>query len=151
MIACIQRCSRAEVRVGSETVGSIGRGLLVLLGVEKGDTADEADALAEKIVHLRIFEDEQGKMNRSVLDVGGETLVVSQFTLAGSTDKGRRPSFDHAAPPQVAEALYRRFTERLRSLGLCVVTGSFGARMAVELVNDGPVTFLVEARGSRSP
>jgi D-aminoacyl-tRNA deacylase len=146
MIACVQRCSRAAVRVEDRDSGSIGRGLLVLVGVEMGDDGARAEKLAERLLGLRIFEDETGRMNRSVCDVGGEVLVVSQFTLAASLDRGRRPSFDRAAPPEEARALYERVVDRLRASGLRIATGSFGARMAVELVNDGPVTFLVEER-----
>lgn len=146
MIACVQRCSRAEVRVEAQTVGSIGYGLLVLLGVEKGDDRARADRLAARLLTLRIFEDEQGKMNRSVEDAAAELLVVSQFTLVAAIDRGRRPSFDRAAAADEARALYERLIERLRASGLGVATGSFGARMAVELVNDGPVTFLIEER-----
>jgi D-aminoacyl-tRNA deacylase len=144
MIACVQRCSRAAVRVEDQVSGSIGRGLLLLVGLEKGDDGAGAERLAERLLALRIFEDESGKMNRSVCDVGGEILVVSQFTLAASLDRGRRPSFDRAAAPQEARALYERMIGRLRASGLRIATGSFGARMAVELVNDGPATFLLE-------
>jgi len=146
MIACVQRCARAEVRVDGRVTGAIGRGLLVLVGVEKGDEPARADALADRLLHLRIFEDEGGKMNRSVADVCGAMLIVSQFTLAASLDRGRRPSFDRAAPPSEARALYERLVERLRASTVAIATGSFGARMAVELVNDGPVTFLLEER-----
>jgi D-aminoacyl-tRNA deacylase len=118
----------------------------VLVGVEMGDDGARAEKLAERLLGLRIFEDETGRMNRSVCDVGGEVLVVSQFTLAASLDRGRRPSFDRTAPPEEARALYERVVDRLRASGLRIATGSFGARMAVELVNDGPVTFLVEER-----
>jgi D-aminoacyl-tRNA deacylase len=148
MIACVQRCSRAAVRVEDRISGSIRRGLLVLVGVEVGDDGARADKLAERLLGLRIFEDENGRMNRSVCDVGGELLVVSQFTLAASLDRGRRPSFDRAAPPEEARALYERLVGRLRASGLRIATGSFGARMAVELVNDGPVTFLLEERAA---
>lgn len=144
MIACVQRCTRAEVRIAGATVAAIGRGFVVLLGVVKGDLTANADAIADRLAVFRIFEDEQGKMNRSILESGGEALVVSQFTLAARTDKGRRPSFDSAAPPPEAEALYLRVVERLRAAGVAVATGTFGARMEVELVNDGPVTFIVE-------
>jgi D-tyrosyl-tRNA(Tyr) deacylase len=148
MIACVQRCSRAAVRVEDQVSGSIGRGLLLLVGLEKGDDGAGAERLAERLLALRIFEDESGKMNRSVCDVGGEILVVSQFTLVASLDRGRRPSFDRAAPPQEARALYERMVGRLRASGLRIATGSFGARMAVELVNDGPATFLLEERSA---
>ena len=150
MKAVIQRVSEAGVEVDGWTVGKIGRGMLILLGVEKGDGERDADWLAEKIVNLRIFEDEAGKMNLSVLDMGGELLAVSQFTLAGSCAKGRRPSFDSAAPPREANRLYEYFTDRLRETGLSVETGVFQAMMRVRLVNDGPVTFILESRGSMS-
>jgi D-aminoacyl-tRNA deacylase len=150
MIACVQRCSRAAVRVEDRVSGSIGRGLLVLVGVEIGDDGARAEKLAERLLGLRIFDDENGKMNRSVCDVGGEVLVVSQFTLAASLDRGRRPSFDRAATPEEARPLYERVVSRLRASGLRIATGSFGARMAVELVNDGPVTFLLEERSAPS-
>jgi D-tyrosyl-tRNA(Tyr) deacylase len=140
----LQRVSRAAVRVDGETVGSIGRGLLVLLGVEEGDTEAEADYFADKTAELRIFADEAGKMNRSVEDAGGEVLVVSQFTLAGSTRRGRRPSYTRAASPEVAIPLYGRFASRLRRRGLRVAEGVFQAMMEVELVNDGPVTLLLD-------
>jgi D-tyrosyl-tRNA(Tyr) deacylase len=146
MIACVQRCTRAEVRVAERSIGSIGRGLLVLLGVEKGDDQARADRLAARLLELRVFEDSEGKLNRSARETGAELLVVSQFTLVARLDRGRRPSFDRAAPPTEANALYERIVEHLRSSGLRVATGSFGARMEVELVNDGPVTFLVEER-----
>lgn len=130
--------------VEGQTVGEIGRGILVLLGVEKGDDEGKADWLAEKIVNLRIFEDEAGKMNRSVQEIGGSLLVVSQFTLAGNCAKGRRPSFDTAAPPDEGKRLYEYFVESARKLGLPVATGIFQADMQVALVNDGPVTFILE-------
>jgi D-tyrosyl-tRNA(Tyr) deacylase len=138
------------VRVAGEVVGAIGPGVVVLVGVEKGDADATADRVADKIAELRIFDDDAGRMNRSLLDVGGEALVVSQFTLAASTRKGRRPSFDRAAVPDDARRLYERVVERLRSRGLRAATGSFGARMEVELVNDGPVTILVEERAAPS-
>lgn len=144
MIACLQRCTRAEVRVDGRPVAAIGRGLLVLLGVGKGDGDRQADALADRIAHFRIFEDAAGKMNVAAHEAGASLLVVSQFTLAASTRKGRRPSFDGAASPDEAEPLYRRFVARLRDADLPVDTGTFGARMEIELVNDGPVTFLLE-------
>jgi D-tyrosyl-tRNA(Tyr) deacylase len=144
MVACIQRCTRAEVRVEGRSVGSIGRGLLVFLAVEKGDDDARADRLADRLLEIRIFEDVAGKLDRSAREAGAELLVVSQFTLAARLDRGRRPSFDRAAPPAEANALYERVIARLRSSGLRVATGSFGARMAVELVNDGPVTFIIE-------
>jgi len=146
MIACVQRCERAEVRVGDEVVGAIGAGLLVLLGIEKDDDDAHADAVSERLLGLRIFEDAEHKMNRSARDVGAELLIVSQFTLAARLDGGRRPSFDRAAPAERARHLYERVVERLRISRLNVATGSFGARMAVELVNDGPVTLILEER-----
>ncbi len=145
MRVLLQRVSRASVRVGGETVGEVGRGLLVFLGVERSDTCEHAEYLADKTAELRIFPDEEHRMNRSLLEVGGEALVVSQFTLAGSTRRGRRPSFTEAAPPEAAEPLYRRFVERLESRGVRkVATGLFQAMMEVELVNDGPVTILLD-------
>ncbi len=146
MIACLQRVSSASVTVEGEIVGQIERGLLILLGVGQGDTAADADFLAEKLVGLRVFEDEAGKMNLSLADVGGEMLVVSQFTLLGDCRKGRRPSFTGAAPPEGANALYEYFCQRVRAQGITVATGRFRAHMDVALVNDGPVTLLVESR-----
>jgi len=140
----IQRVSRAAVRVEGDTVASIGAGLLVLLGVEREDRAEDADEMADKTAELRIFADEEGRMNRSVEQVGGAVLVVSQFTLAASTRKGRRPSFHPAAPPDQAESLYRHYVQRLLSRGLEVGEGVFQAMMEVELVNDGPVTILLD-------
>lgn len=144
MRAVLQRCSRAAVRVDGAVIGEIGAGLLVLLGVAKADTADAAQALARKIAGLRIFDDAAGKMNRSVLDIGGAALVVSQFTLHADTRKGRRPAFVDAAPPEQAEELYQVFIEALRTEGVPVDTGQFQAHMEVELVNDGPVTILLD-------
>jgi D-tyrosyl-tRNA(Tyr) deacylase len=143
--AVIQRVREAKVEVDGKTVGRIGKGILVLLGVEKGDGERDADWLAEKIAKLRIFEDEKGKMNLSVREIAGGLLAVSQFTLAGNCAKGRRPSFDSAAPPEDANRLYEYFVERLRGLGLPVETGVFQAMMQVSLVNDGPVTFILES------
>lgn len=140
----IQRVSSARVTVGSEEVGAVGRGLLVLVGVERGDGPAQAAAAARKLAGLRLFEDEAGRMNLSTAEVGGAFLVVSQFTLAGSLERGRRPSFDGAAPPEVAEPLVEALVAALRAEGLPVATGRFRARMAVELVNDGPVTFVLE-------
>ena len=144
MRAVVQRVSEASVSVAGETISRIGRGLLVLLGVSKADGEGTADALAEKIVHLRIFEDEAGKLNRSLRDTGGEMLVVSQFTLLGDCRKGRRPSFIEAAEPDKAVRLYERFASRAASLGVPVQTGRFRALMAVSLVNDGPVTLILD-------
>jgi D-aminoacyl-tRNA deacylase len=140
MRAVIQRVARATSTPG----GSIGPGLCVLVGVAEGDDAATAVRLADKIARLRIFENEEGKFDRSLLDTGGEALVVSQFTLLADTAKGNRPSFSGAARPEVAEPLYERVAQALRDLGIQVATGAFGARMAVELVNDGPVTIVLE-------
>ena len=144
MKAVLQRVSRASVRVEGELVGEIGPGLCVLLGVAHGDGAEEAAKLAGKVARLRVFE-RDGRFDVSLLDVGGEALVVSQFTLLADTAKGNRPSFTDAAAPELAEPLYEAFCAELRSLGVRVATGRFGARMAVELVNDGPVTIALEA------
>jgi D-tyrosyl-tRNA(Tyr) deacylase len=145
MKAVVQRVPGARVRVSEDVVGEIGAGLCVLLGVARGDEADTARRLAEKVARLRIFEDEEGRFDRSLLDTGGEALVVSQFTLIADTAKGNRPSFTDAAGPEEAEKLYEAFCEALRGLGVSVATGKFGARMAVEIVNDGPVTITLEA------
>lgn len=146
MRAVVQRVARAEVRVEGQVTGSIGQGLLVLLGVGKDDGEADARALADKLAALRVFEDDAGKMNRSVTDVGGGVLVVSQFTLFGDARKGNRPSFVDAAPPETANALYERLCALLRERGLPVGTGVFRAHMDVELVNDGPVTILLDSR-----
>jgi len=146
MRAVLQRVSEARVRVAGETVGEIGRGLLVLLGVGQGDAEVDARYLAEKSAGLRIFEDEQGKMNLSLEDVGGGMLVVSQFTLFGDCRKGRRPGFSSAALPAEADRLYRFYIDCLRQRGVSVATGIFQAEMAVELVNDGPITLLLDSR-----
>jgi len=145
MKAVVQRVSRARVRAGEEVTGEIGSGLCVLLGVARGDDGSGADRLAAKVAQLRIFENDEGRFDRSLLDVHGEALVVSQFTLIADTAKGNRPSFGDAAPPEEAEPLYEAFCEALRGFGVDVATGSFGARMAVEIVNDGPVTIVLEA------
>ena len=144
MKAVLQRVLRASVRVDGRVEGEIGAGLLVLLGVAEADTEAEADRLAGKIARLRIFEDDSGKFDRSLLDTGGGALVVSQFTLIADTAKGNRPSFSAAAPPEEAEPLYELFCAALRALDLEVATGVFGASMAVELVNDGPVTIVLD-------
>lgn len=144
MRALLQRVSAASVRVGGATVGEIGRGFLVLLGVTHGDSAEDAAWLAHKVAGLRLFDDDAGKMNLGLDDVGGAVLVVSQFTLYGDARKGRRPSFIDAADPAVAEPLVDHFAATLRGLGLEVATGVFGAHMEVALVNDGPVTLLIE-------
>ncbi len=145
MRAVIQRVSRAGVTVGNEKIADIGAGLLVLLGIEQGDDEKAADYLAEKIAGLRIFEDEAGKMNLSVLDLSGELLVVSQFTLLADCRKGRRPGFSQAALPELAEPLCGYFVDRLRRMDLPVQTGSFQADMAVDLLNDGPVTIMLDS------
>ena len=144
MKALVQRVSEASVTVGERVVGSIHRGLLVLLGVEHGDGERQAEFLARKIVQLRIFEDEAGKMNRSVLDMGGAVLAVSQFTLCADVRKGNRPSFIGAAPPELANPLYARFCDQLAGHGAPVARGEFAAHMAVRLVNDGPVTIWLD-------
>ena len=141
----IQRVSNASVIVADEIVGRIGAGVCVFLGVGKSDDASVASHLAGKLSSLRIFEDEQGKMNRSLADIGGEILVVSQFTLYGDCTRGNRPSFSDAAPAAEAQRLYEIFVDRLRALGLRVATGRFQAKMTVSLSNDGPVTFILEA------
>ncbi len=145
MRAVVQRVKRAEVRVGEEVVGRIGLGLVVLLGVGKNDMEATGEALAEKIAGLRIFDDEQGRMNRSLMETGGQALCVSQFTLYGDCRKGRRPSYDQAAAPERAMALYESFVESLRLQGIPTETGRFRAMMEVELVNDGPVTLLLDS------
>lgn len=144
MKAVLQRVSRASVSADGEVVGEIGPGLCVLLGIGRADARAEASRLAAKAARLRVFEDEGGRFDRSLLDIGGEALVVSQFTLLGDSSKGNRPSFTEAAPPEDAEPLYEAFCTALRELGIGVETGRFGARMAVELVNDGPVTVVLE-------
>ena len=145
MRAVVQRVSRAAVTVDDDPVGRIGPGLAVLLGVARSDDEKAAGYLADKIVHLRIFEDENGRMNRSLLDIGGEMLVVSQFTLLGDCRRGRRPSFTAAADPARARELYEHFVSRVRAGGVAVATGRFRAMMSVALVNEGPVTLIVES------
>jgi D-tyrosyl-tRNA(Tyr) deacylase len=145
MRAIVQRVTRAQVSVGEEIVGKIGPGLLVLLGVAKRDTQGDADYLAAKILGLRIFDDEKGKMNLSLAETRGSVLAVSQFTLYGDVRKGRRPSFDEAAPPQLANDLYQHFVGKIREAGFTCRTGRFQAMMKVELVNDGPVTILLDS------
>jgi D-tyrosyl-tRNA(Tyr) deacylase len=142
--AVVQRVTRASVDVAGERVASCGHGLLVLLGVAREDELTHADRLAGKVARLRVFENDEGRFDRSVLDVRGEVLVVSQFTLIADASRGNRPSFGHAAPPEVAEPLVERFCAALRAEGLPVQTGVFGARMAVSLVNDGPVTVVID-------
>lgn len=144
--AVVQRVAEASVRVAGEVVASIGPGLVVLLGVAVADTESDADALADKVLNLRVFPDEEGQMNRSVLDVSGALLVVSQFTLLGDARRGRRPSYIEAAPPGDADRLYQHFVSRLRPSGLEVATGVFRAMMDVALVNQGPVTVLLDSR-----
>jgi D-aminoacyl-tRNA deacylase len=146
--AVVQRVSRGRVVVEAKVVGEIGRGLCVLLGIAESDGEAEADRLAGRVARLRVFENEEGKFDHSLLDVGEAALVVSQFTLIADTAKGNRPSFSSAARPEQAEPLYERFCSCLRELGLAVATGAFGARMEVELVNDGPVTIILETGGS---
>jgi len=145
MRAVVQRVSRATVSVGDEVTGEIGMGLLVLLGVGAGDTGAEADYLVEKIIGLRVFEDAAGKMNLPVAEVEGAVLVVSQFTLYGDVRRGKRPSFDAAAPPEQARELYEYFVEKVRAAGLRCETGRFQETMQMELVNEGPVTILVDS------
>jgi len=145
MRALIQRVSRARVTVDEKVVGEIGRGMLVLLGVGMGDGEAQVKALADKIVHLRIFEDDEGKMNRSILEVGGQVLVVSQFTLYADVRRGRRPSFTDVAPPSLAEPLVERFKSAIAAHGLTVADGIFGAYMEVELLNNGPVTIWMDS------
>lgn len=146
MKAVVQRVSASSVTVDGEQIAKIGHGLAVLLGVEKGDTMGDVNFLAEKIANLRIFEDNAGKMNLSVLDVHGEALVVSQFTLLGDCSKGRRPGFDKAASPDLADSLYNEFVEMLNACGVPVQTGRFGAKMLFEIANYGPVTFILDTR-----
>jgi D-tyrosyl-tRNA(Tyr) deacylase len=147
----VQRVTLARVRIAGEPVAAIGRGMLVLVGVMRGDREDEARRLADKIARFRFFADERDRMNRSAIECGFEALVVSQFTLAADGHAGRRPSFDAAAAPPIAEELYERFVAAMRQTGLAVATGRFGARMEVELVNDGPVTFALEERAPADP
>ena len=146
MKAVIQRVTKASVDVEGKTVGRIGEGLVVLLGVAKGDSESDSRYVAEKIRTLRIFSDEQGKMNRSLIDIGGSVLLVSQFTLLGRTSNGRRPSFDEAASPDEAQRLYERMASHFRAQGISVQTGVFAAHMMVEILNDGPVTFVLDSR-----
>lgn len=143
MIGLIQRVKKASVTIDNELFSSINAGILVLYGVEKGDKKEKAEKIADKISKLRIFEDENGKMNKSIKDISGEVLVVSQFTLAGNCAKGTRPSFDRAELPEKANEMYEYFIKQLKDKGLPVKTGVFGAMMDVELINDGPVTFIL--------
>ena len=144
MKVLIQRVKKASVTIDSEIYSSIEKGILALVGIEKNDTMENVQKIAKKIVNLRIFPDENDKMNRSVLDVSGEMLIVSQFTLCGDCKKGTRPSFDKSAPPQMANELYEKFVEEISSYGIKTQTGKFAAMMDVALVNDGPVTFMIE-------
>ncbi len=144
--AVIQRVSRARVTVEKELTGEIGNGLVVLLGVGKGDVEADADYLVEKMSGLRIFDDNDGKMNRDVMAVGGEVLIVSQFTLHGDVRRGKRPSFDDAGKPEIAKTLYEYFVEKVRQKGITCKTGRFQAAMQLELVNDGPVTILLDSK-----
>ena len=146
MKVLIQRVKRASVTIGGELYSSISQGILALVGIEKGDALDEVQKLAKKTVNLRIFPDENDKMNKSLLDIAGEMLVVSQFTLCGDCKKGTRPSFDKSASPDIANELYEAFVKEISSYGVRVQTGSFGAMMDVELINDGPVTFMLEVK-----
>jgi D-tyrosyl-tRNA(Tyr) deacylase len=146
MRAVIQRVSRGEVKVDGASVGAVGRGFVVLLGVARGDEEADARALAEKVAALRVFEDQSGRLNLALAEVGGGVLVISQFTLLGDARKGNRPSFIDAAAPELGNALYERFCALLREKGLPVATGVFRATMAVELVNEGPVTILLDSR-----
>ena len=143
MISVIQRVKQASVTINNELYSKINQGILVLFGVEKGDLKEKADKIADKISKLRIFEDDSGKMNKSIIDISGEILVVSQFTLAGNCSKGTRPSFDNAEVPNKANDMYEYFISQLKQKGLPVKTGVFGAMMDVELINDGPVTFIL--------
>ena len=151
MRAVIQRVSEASVTVEGRIVGQIGRGLVVLLGVGPGDRAAEAEQLADKIANMRIFPDDEGRFNRSVLDIGGAALVISQFTLYADTRRGRRPSFTDAAAPDIAAPLVERFTAALQARGLAIANGVFGAHMSVALVNDGPVTIVLDSATFREP
>lgn len=144
MKALIQRVKQASVTIDEKLYSQIGEGILVLLGVEKGDETINAEKLADKIAKLRIFEDENGKMNKSIMDIKGEILVVSQFTLCGDCKKGTRPSFDKSAPPEIAEKLYEYFTKQLKTLNISCKTGKFRAMMDIQLINNGPVTFMIE-------
>lgn len=146
MIAVIQRVSYSSVKVEGKIVGEINKGLNILLGVKKGDTSEDVKKLVNKIVNLRIFQDENDKMNLSLLDVQGEALIISQFTLAGNIKKGRRPSFDSSETPDVANELYEEFVEEFKKVGIYTQTGEFGAYMDVSIQNDGPVTFIIDSK-----
>lgn len=151
MKAVIQRVTHGSVSIDDKIIGKIGLGFVILLGVTHDDATEDADYLAEKIVNLRVFEDGDGKMNRSLADVGGSILVISQFTLFANTRKGRRPSFIDAARPEIAIPLYEYFMEKSRSVGIPVECGEFGAMMAVKIHNDGPVTIIIDSRDRLSP
>lgn len=144
MKVLIQRVTKAEVNINSSLYSSINKGILALVGIEKGDTKEQAEKLARKIANLRIFPDENDKMNRSLIDIQGEMLIVSQFTLCGDCRKGTRPSFDKSAPPDIANELYEYFVTQVQSFGIKTKTGKFAAMMEVSLINDGPVTFMLE-------
>ena len=146
MIAVIQRCSRANVKIGQNIVGQIGNGLVILLGVKKDDNEEDADFLVRKVSGLRIYNDSDEKMNLSIKDVDGSALVISQFTLCGDMKKGRRPSFIHAAPPKEGQRLYEYFISSLLKEGMSVESGEFGSMMDVELVNEGPATFILNSK-----
>lgn len=145
MRTVVQRVSKAQVSIEGDVKGVIGKGLVILLGIRREDTTKELQWLVDKVVHLRIFEDESGKMNKSLTDIGGEMLIISQFTLYGDCRKGRRPGFSTAAPPAIAEPLYQLFIEEVKAKGITVATGTFQAEMQVELINDGPVTLLLDS------
>jgi D-tyrosyl-tRNA(Tyr) deacylase len=149
MIAVIQRVRQASVTVGSQVMAQISQGLVILLGVAQGDTGQDVDFMVEKISRLRIFSDTQGKMNYALQDINGEILVVSQFTLLANTEKGRRPSFESAAPPEEANARYQEVLEKFQALGLAVERGIFGAAIVLALENDGPVTLILDSRGRK--
>lgn len=145
MRTVVQRVSKAQVSIEGDVKGVIGKGLVILLGIRREDTTKELQWLVDKVVHLRIFEDESGKMNKSLTDIGGEMLIISQFTLYGDCRKGRRPGFSTAAPPAIAEPLYQQFIKEVKAKGITVATGTFQAEMQVELINDGPVTLLLDS------
>lgn len=146
MKVLIQRVKKSSVTIDNELYSSINKGILSLVGIEKGDTLEEVQKLAKKIVNLRIFPDDVGKMNKSLIDIQGEMLIVSQFTLCGDCKKGTRPSFDKSAPPEIANELYEEFIKEVQSYGIKTGNGKFGAMMDVELINDGPVTFMLEVK-----
>jgi len=150
MLAVLQRVTQASVSIDGKVVGKIDKGLVIFLGIRKGDTEEDIPYLADKCANLRIFEDERSKFNRSAIDVRGEFLIISQFTLFGDTRKGRRPSFTDAAPPEIAEPLYQKFVDYLRNNGFKVATGEFGAKMLVEIHNDGPVTISIRSKSEHA-